>query len=217
MEQTSSALAARLRAGTRAMHVAAERSGVMRQLLVDRALTRAAYVALLRSLHAIYAALEGELVRHAAHPAVAPVWFPEIARADRLASDLETLHGPDWRGSVAPAAAAGHYAERLRSLGDDAPELLAAHAYVRYMGDLSGGQLLAPLVATAVGLAPNAGLSFYDFAALGDVGAFKHRFRTALDSLPAAGAAADRLVDEANHAFALHVRLFDELAQSHAG
>jgi heme oxygenase len=194
------------------MHVAAERSGIMRELLVERAISPAAYVRLLRSLHAIYAALEAELDRHAAHPAVAPVYFPQLARTARLAADLELHHGAGWAAEVTPVQAADAYARHLHDLGTRDPGLLVAHAYARYLGDLSGGQLLAPLVAAAAGLPADRGFSFYEFPALDDVGAFKARFRAGLDAIPSDAASAAALVAEANHAFALHVRLFEELA-----
>lgn len=213
----TASLAAELRAGTRDLHRIAEQSGIMRQILVERRLTRPAYARLLRSLHAIYAALEGELARHATHPAVAPVHFPELARAPALAADLTAHHGAAWATELAPAPAAAAYATRLRALGATAPALLVAHAYVRYLGDLSGGQLLAPLVAGLLRVPPNEGFAFYAFAGLPDAAAFRARYRAALDQLPAGttppGGAA-LIVEEARQAFALHARLFEELAEA---
>jgi heme oxygenase len=212
----TASLAAALRAGTRDLHRAAEQSGIMRQILVERRLTRPAYARLLRSLHAHYAALEGELARHAAHPALAPLHFPELARAEALAADLRAHHGAAWEVELAPAPTAIAYAARLRALGAGAPALLAAHAYVRYLGDLSGGQLLAPLVAGLLGVAPNEGFAFYAFAGVPDVAGFRVRYRAALDAVPLGPAASDGpapVVEEARHAFALHARLFEELAQ----
>lgn len=216
--RVTAALSAQLRAGTKAMHVVAERSGIMRPLLRERAISPAAYAALLASLHAIYAALEGELDRHATHPDVAPVYFPDLARTARLAADL-AIHRGHPADAAAPSAAptAVTYAEHLRWLGATDPGRLVAHCYVRYLGDLSGGQLLAPVVAAALGHvadggAPADGFAFYDFSALDDVDAFKRRYRAALDSLAPSAARTEQLVAEANHAFALHARIFDELA-----
>lgn len=204
-------LAARLRAGTRAEHLAAERSGIMRAILVDGRLTRERYAALLRGLHAIYAALEAELARHAAHPALAPLRDPALARAARLAADLVVHHGPGWP-ALPPAPAAADYARHLHDLGARAPERLVAHAYVRYLGDLSGGQLLPARVAAAAGVPPDEGFSFYAFPGVADAGAYKQRFRAALDALPLDAAQSDAVVDEARDAFARHVVLFEQLA-----
>lgn len=44
---------------------------------------------------------------------------------------------------------------------------MLAHAYVRYLGDLSGGQFIRRRIAKAYGLEDSAGVSFYDFKKLG--------------------------------------------------
>ena len=206
----SSSLARRLRDETRALHVAAERSGAMRALLRGE-MDRAGYARLLRALHAIYAALERGLAAHAARPAVAAVHDPALARAGPLARDLDVVAGAGWDDAVPLAAEAGAYVARLARLAADDPDLLVAHAYVRYLGDLSGGQLLAPIVRRALALDGGAGTALYEFPAIGDVAAYKRAYRAALDALPVDEAAAARLVAEARWAFAAHARLFDEL------
>ena len=205
-------LAAGLRAGTREAHGVAERSGIMHAILVDGAVSRAAYARLLRSLHSVYAALEDELARHAAHPALAPLPVAGLARTARLEADLVVHHGADWAQALAPAPAAAAYAAHLHDLGARDPALLAAHAYVRYLGDLSGGQLLPARIAAAAGVSVADGFTFYAFPAITDPGAFKRDFRRALDALPLDAAAAAAVVAEARDAFARHAQLFEELA-----
>ena len=206
----SSPLARRLRDETRALHVAAERSGAMRALLRGE-MDRAAYARLLRALHAIYAALERALAANAARPAVAALHDPALARAERLARDLDTVAGAGWDDAVPLAAEARAYAERLMHLAAADADLLVAHAYVRYLGDLSGGQLIAPIVRRALALDGDAGTAFYAFPEIDDVAEYKQRYREALDALPVDEAAAARIVAEARWAFAAHARLFDEL------
>lgn len=203
-------LAARLRRETRAAHAVAERSGIMRSILRGRVEPRA-YCALLRALHEIYDALESGLVRHAGSPLVAPASIPALYRTAALAADLEQLHGPRWRREVPLCAAAAAYGARLRRLADERPEWLVAHAYVRYLGDLSGGQILRGIVALALETNGGAGLSFYDFGDAETVAALKARFRDALNDLPVDTAISDEIVEEAKLAFALHTRLFEEL------
>ena len=62
-------LAQRLKAETRALHTAAERSRFMSVLLRGQ-MGRAPCCALLRNLHSIYAALEPALARRALHPVI---------------------------------------------------------------------------------------------------------------------------------------------------
>jgi heme oxygenase len=199
-------LSARLREETRELHRAVERSVFVRTLLRG-ALEQRPYALLLRGLHGVYAALESGLERHAADPRLAPFAEPALRRRAALESDLHALAGPSWR-RLAPPSAALRYGERLDDLAAHRPPLLAAHAYVRYLGDLSGGQLLAGIVGRSVGRST----AFYDF---GDPAEVAHRsgaLRRGLDALGADATTADAVVDEACTAFALHAALFDELA-----
>ena len=134
----TASLAERLRTETRALHTAAERSRFMGVLLRGQ-MDRASYCALLRNLHAIYAALEPALARHAGHPVLAPVFLPRLARTQALADDLLTLHGSAWADAIALQPATARYLRRLHEIEAAQPELLFAHAYVRFLGDLSGG------------------------------------------------------------------------------
>lgn len=209
-------LAERLRRETAALHHQVERTGVMHALL-HRRVDRAAYARLLRSLHAIYAALEPALAARRTDPCVAKVFDPALCRADALAADLHTLHGPHWAGELAVAPAARHYAERVAELADADPPALVAHAYVRYLGDLSGGQALRQLVADTFALPAGEGTRFYRFGTGAQTDALKRAFRAALDRLPADRAVQDTIVAEACRAFERHRQLFIELDPQPAG
>lgn len=207
MSATARALTERLRENTRQLHRAAERAGVMRALLAG-SLDRGRYALLLRNLHALYAALEAEIERPR-HPIDGvPLGLPMLCRTAALAEDLDALAPPSWQTlPLAPATA--DYVQRLRSIGTADPELLGAHAYVRYLGDLSGGQVLRDIVRRTFALAGPAGTRFYEFA--GDVLALKAQLRRALDSTAIALPRHDAVVAEAQAAFVLHIRMFEEL------
>jgi len=85
------------------------------------------------------------------------------------------------------------YTTHLQALSDSAdPSLLLAHAYVRYVGDLSGGQVIRRHVAKAYGtdVASGEGVRFYDFKSLdntrsgtiGDFKKIKEWFRAGMNS-----------------------------------
>lgn len=207
----STSLADRLRTETRALHTTAERSSFMRVLLRGR-MARTAYCALLRNLHAIYAALEPALARHAGHPLLAPVSLSALRRLSALEHDLRVLHGPAALDALALQPAAACYAARLHDLDAARPELLLAHGYVRYLGDLSGGQMLRGIVAASPAIDGAGAVAFYDFGDPARTRALTQALRAGLASLSVAGTQADELVDEAKLAFALHHRLFEELA-----
>jgi heme oxygenase len=207
-------LALRLRQETRQNHVEAERSGIMRRLLT-RSLDLETYVALLHNLLPVYEALEAEMDRHQGDPLVAPFHHPGLARVRPLAADLAELAGPDWRSLPAlPETEA--YVSRIHAAAAEDPALLVAHAYVRYLGDLSGGQILKKIVAESFQLAPGSGVQFYEFPALGDLDAFKHRYRAALDSLAPSPERADNIVREAIGGFEANTRLFAALEAQRA-
>lgn len=203
-------LAQRLKNETRALHVQAERSPLM-GLLLRGALGRTAYCALLRNLHEVYAQLEPALARHAGHAALAPVHLPGLARLAGLRADLDVLHGPGWELALPLQPAALAYAQRLQQLDLEQPLLLLAHAYVRYLGDLSGGQVLGRMVAASLWAPPGAGTSFYDFGPPGNGAALARTFRAGLDRLVLAAPEAQAVVAEAQAAFGRHRQLFDEL------
>lgn len=204
-------LAKRLRVETRELHRRAERTGVMLALLRGE-LDRSAYCALLRNLHDIYSALESALTQHARHPRVAPIHLPALFRQAALSRDLDALHGGRWRHDVHVQPATRRYVSRLHHVADEAPELLAAHAYVRYLGDLSGGQLLRPTVARMLALGGADGARFYDFGPALEVATHAQRLRAGLDSIATDDAPTTAaIVAEAKLAFELHVQLFAEL------
>ena len=90
---------------------------------------------------------------------------------------------------------------------------IVAHSYTRYMGDLSGGQILLKKAQKAFGLDNGCtdGLSFYVFANIPKGKQFKERYRAELDGLKPDKKLADEIVAEANIAFLVNMRLFAEL------
>ncbi len=205
----------RLRLETRDLHLLSERSGVMAELL-DGRLTRGGYLALLRNLHAIYVALEAGLARHPDEPALVALAAAPLHRASALAADLVALGGTDGGPDVPLAASTQAYARRLQALADSDPLLLAAHAYVRYLGDLHGGQALKRLVERSLlaegGAQHRGATQFYDFGSPAQVLVLREGFRAGLARIEVSAAAANRLVAEARRAFELHIALFNELA-----
>ena len=78
------------------------------------------------------------------------------------------------------------------------------------MGDLSGGQFLKGIAQTAMNLS-DGGTAFYEFADISDEKGFKNKYRQTLDELPLDDATGDRIVDEANDAFGMNMKMFQEL------
>lgn len=181
----------------------------MRELLHGR-IERRSYCVLLRNLHALYAALEAALRANSAHACIAPIYFPKLLRTDVLAADLRDLHGDRWIDDLDLAPTTLHYADRLREIQVTSPHLLVAHAYVRYLGDLSGGQILSHIVRRSLP-SPQAQTRFLDFGAPEEVATLTREFRSGLDAIALDARCLGEIVAEAQLAFVMHARLFEEL------
>ncbi len=209
----SSHLAAQLRAGTQHSHTAAENTAFMKCFLKG-IVEKEPFRKLLADLYYVYSTLEAEMQRHLDHPAVGPMYFPELNRTANLEQDLAFYYGENWREQIAPTPAGQIYVDRIREVAATDPALLVAHAYTRYMGDLSGGQSLKNIARSALNLPPDQGTGLHTFEQIPTVEArraFKEKYRQALDSLPVDEATIQRIVDEANRAFGLNRDVVHEL------
>ena len=199
-------LASQLREGTKQSHTMAENTAYMKCFLKG-IVEREPFRKLLANLYFVYTTLEAELLRHRDHPVVGLIYFPELNRQASLEKDLAFYYGDNWQSQIAPSEAGKVYVDRIKEISNSEPVLLVAHAYVRYMGDLSGGQALKNIVRSALSLPPDRGTNFHQFDAFPSVEArrgFKGRYRDALNSLPVDNELIEKIVAEANDAFALN-------------
>lgn len=206
-------LAQRLREGTKHSHTAAENTAYMKCFLKG-IVEREPFRKLLANLYFVYNALESELRRHQDDAIVGQMYFPELNRTANLERDLAFYYGDNWREHIAPLPAGQVYVDRIHDVANTDPALLIAHAYTRYMGDLSGGQALKKIVRSAMNLPPDQGTALHEFEQLPTVEAqraFKERYRDALNALPLDEATIQRIVDEANQAFTLNRDVVHEL------
>jgi heme oxygenase len=201
-----------MRERTHALHTRAERSGIINDLLRGKA-DRHAYALLLRNLLPAYRFLETGLDAHRHSPALRAAARRELYRAPALAADLKQLAGDDWERTLPLLAAGKNYARRVALAGQGDGTGLIAHAYARYFGDLSGGQVLKRLLARAPALRPEE-LSFYDFPAIDDAAEFKQRYRRALDDSAASIADIGPVVTEAMVAFEHNIAVSEAVQQA---
>jgi heme oxygenase (biliverdin-producing, ferredoxin) len=203
-------LASKLKEGTKKAHTAAENMGFIKCFLKG-VVEKNSYRKLTGNFYFVYSAMEEEMERLKNHPIVSKIYFPELNRKAGLEQDLAYYYGSNWRDQVVPSAAAKVYVDRIREIAQTAPELLIAHSYTRYIGDLSGGQILKGIAQRGMNLPEGEGTAFYEFADIPDEKAFKNKYRQALNELPLDDATDERIVNEANDAFGLNMKLFQEL------
>lgn len=206
----SNNLATQLREGTKKAHTMAENVGFVRCFLRG-VVEKKSYRKLVGNFYFIYCAMEEELEKHKDHPVVSKVYFPELHRKQSLEEDLAFYYGPSWRDEIQLTKAGRRYVERIREISATQPELLVAHSYTRYLGDLSGGQILKTISQRAMNLSGSDGVAFYEFPTIEDEKAFKNNYRASLSEAPVDDAMADAIVEEANAAFGINMELFKEL------
>ncbi|NJK61210.1 MAG: heme oxygenase [Oscillatoriales cyanobacterium SM2_1_8] len=207
--ETNGGLALKLREGTAKSHSMAESTAFITGFLKG-IVDKESYRKLVANFYFVYTALEAALTHHQTHPALQGLYFPELWRQGSLETDLAYYYGADWRSKVQPSPACQAYVHRIEEISAQQPELLVAHAYTRYMGDLSGGQILKKIAKQAMGL-HDGGTAFYEFETIRNHGEFKKRYRQALDTVPVDAAVSEAIVTEANHSFHLNMKLFHEL------
>lgn len=206
----SSNLATKLREGTKKAHTMAENVGFVKCFLKG-VVEKTSYRKLVSNLYFVYSAMEEEMERHHAHPILSKIYFQQLNRKKTLEQDLCFYYGSNWREQVAPSPAAKAYVQHIREVSASQPELLVAHSYTRYLGDLSGGQILKKIAQRAMNLSEGQGTAFYEFKEISDEKAFKAEYRRVLDELPLDEATVDQIVNEANATFGMNMKLFQEL------
>jgi heme oxygenase len=169
------------------------------------------YRKLVGNFYFIYSAMEEEMEKHKNHPIVSKINFPQLYRKQTLEQDLAYYYGANWREQVKLSPAGSAYVQRIREISNSEPELLISHSYTRYLGDLSGGQILKGIAQTAMNLSDGNGTAFYEFADIIDEKAFKAKYRAALDEMPLDEATCEKIVSEANDAFGANMKMFQEL------
>ncbi|MBX9243475.1 biliverdin-producing heme oxygenase [Actinotalea ferrariae] len=206
-------LSLHLRAATRVAHERAETSGFVESLMRGE-LTVAAYADLAAQHHVIYTALEAAEPFVRSDPAGATMVVEGLRRVPSIERDLETLVGPGWRDEVRVLPATERYAARLREVAGTWVGGYVAHAYTRYLGDLSGGLAVKAILQRAYAV-PDEAVNFYTFTSIPKPKLFKDDYRARMDALPFDREERLAVAAEAEVAFGLNTALFAELGAIH--
>ena len=197
-------LALQLKEGTKVSHSAAENTKFVSSFLKG-VVSRDNYKQLTANFYYVYRAMEEEIDKLDDFP----LHDKLLNRTNKLEQDLRYYYGVMWRDLAKPSKATEEYVKRIQVIAQQTPYLLVAHHYTRYMGDLSGGQILSNIAKKALNLTTE-GLKFYEFD-IPNMKEYKDKYRQSLNDLNMSEVQTSMLIDEANYAFKLNMLLFDEL------
>ncbi|WP_371096143.1 biliverdin-producing heme oxygenase [Streptomyces sanglieri] len=202
-----------IRTASHEQHTEAETSSFMSDLLGGR-LGVDAYTRYTEQLWFVYRALEEGAQALRGDRVAGPFIRAELMRTAELERDLAHLRGADWREGLEPLPATAAYADRVAECARDWPAGYVAHHYTRYLGDLSGGQIIRDKAERTWGFARKGdGVRFYVFEGISNPASFKRDYRELLDAVDADDLEKQRVVDECKRAFALNTAVFRELGE----
>ncbi|XP_037016432.2 heme oxygenase 1 [Artibeus jamaicensis] len=213
-DSMSQDLSEALKEATKEVHTQAENVEFMSNFQKGQ-VTQEGFKLVMASLYHVYKALEEEIERNKENPVYAPLYFPEeLHRRAALELDMAFWYGPHWQEAVPYTQATKRYVRRLQEVGRREPELLVAHTYTRYLGDLSGGQVLKKIAQKALDLPSSGeGLAFFTFPNIVSATKFKQLYRSRMNSLEMTPEVRQRVIEEAKTSFLLNIQLFEELQE----
>jgi heme oxygenase len=196
-------------------HGESEGAGFMSDLMTGAG-TREDYIALVAQHFFVYEALEAAAATFTGDPVAAAFITPQLTRMPALKSDLAFLLGGDWRNAIAPLATTQRYVQRIHQIVDTGwAGGFVAHHYTRYLGDLSGGQVIRRIMQRQFGFETN-GVGFYLFDQIADPRSFTQTYRGQLDAVAWDAVERERVIGEVLAAYRLNTDLFDDLAAAKA-
>ena len=137
---------------------------------------------------------------------------PQLAA---LEADLLFLLGDNWREQIAPLPTTVRYVDRIATVAATWSGGFIAHHYTRYLGDLSGGQIIRTLMQRQFGFETN-GVGFYLFDEIAKPKEFKETYRDQLDAVAWNDEERERVIDEVMLAYTFNTDLFSDLAHAKA-
>ncbi|MFE6484028.1 heme oxygenase (biliverdin-producing) [Streptomyces sp. NPDC057757] len=200
-----------IRTASQDQHTEAENSGFISDLL-GGGLGVEAYARYTEQLWYVYRALEAPAERLAGDPVAGPFIRPELFRVAEIERDLAHLRGADWRETVSALPATREYAARVEECARNWTAGYVAHHYTRYLGDLSGGQIIRGTAEKTWGFARKGdGVRFYVFEGVANPAEFKRDYRARLDAIAVDDPEKRRVIEECGRAFDFNGAVFREL------
>jgi heme oxygenase len=195
------------------VHTESEESTFIADLMAGKR-SRDDYATMLAQHYFVYRALEAVADLLRGDETVAPFLSEHLTRMPAIEADLDFLLDAGWRERIEPLPATERYVDRIHAMASW-PGGYVAHHYTRYLGDLSGGQIIRTMLQRHYGFETN-GIGFYLFSGIAKPKNFRDAYREQLDSVPWDEAEKERVVQEAVVAFRCNTDLFADLERATA-
>ena len=195
-----------IRTESLADHKAAEDSRFIAALMAGE-LSRDQYCAYLSQFQAVYASLDTASEAFKGIDQLDGFYDSKLLRSAAISADLTALGASDFPATPATA----EYVGRINLLARTWPLGVLAHHYTRYLGDLSGGRIIAHRLARYLQLTPANGLAFYQFPEITKPPKYKDEYRARLDALELSDDERESFIEEVRVAYRMNSAVFTSL------
>lgn len=197
-----------IREKTSLLHSAAENTGYIKKL-VDGSASTLGYAEYLLNLEKMYIAIEKALDKNEDNPIIKPFVTRELYRSELIRKDIDFLLG-DKKDSIKLLASTEACVSRIEYLSENAPELIIAYAYTRFLADLFGGRTFLSILSTSYKI-DNEGLNYYQFPQINDLRAYVMKYHNMLADIDLTEDVKVDFINEVNNAYIYNIAVSNEL------
>ena len=197
-----------IREKTSLLHSAAESTGYIKKI-VDGTATLEGYAEYIYNLEKMYKAIEDALDKNSENNIVKPFVTKELYRSELIRKDLTFLLG-DKIESMQLLASTEACVAKIEELSQNAPELIIAYAYTRFLADLFGGRTFLSLLGTNYKI-PKEGLNYYEFPDIKDLRGYVMKYHNLLAEINLEPEMKAVFINEVNNAYIYNLAISNEL------
>lgn len=192
-----------LREQTKELHLAAEQTEFMKQMFIG-GLPLSKYLEYLMSLEKIYSVLEYEIRDSIDSDIILSVFDTRLERSALISKDIKAIA----RKHVLKRSTIDIINEYVKYIKSSNEVELLAHHYIRYLGDLSGGQMISKLLQRSYSFSDNQTL-FYKFDL--DAKQYREEYKTRLNDIVVSDESANIFINAVNNIYKITIRLLDSI------
>ena len=201
-------LADEMKRETASQHRLAERSGIIADIL-NQSVSFTHYVLYVRNLASVYRAIEAPVYVHTNFEhdiSINHFLDKRLERTPHLERDLDNLVGRKVWQLLPILPATRKYVSHINDTKYTLPIAMVGHFYVRYLGDLNGGQVLQRLLKEKLDLDDQC-TNFYRFTKIKNLPQYRSYYRNMINSINVDTNSTEKIVSTATQAFQFNIDL----------